>query len=252
MATGHRAFAGDTTAGIASAILRVDPQSPSSMRPEIPASFDRLVRECLTKEPDRRWQSAHDVALQLAAIRDASVAPEAHAAARRTADGVACRGWVGCGAALLAAAITMRLTRTDVAPHPASRCTSARRRGQRSPTRARPSTSRCRPTASSWRSSRAHREPTVACGCGRCRQSTPEPISGTDGAAVVFWSPRQSLDRIRYWRHVEAPGIGVWRGGDHLQGPEPQWFLRHVEPTRRDPVLIERGRCPLSRVHWRR
>src|SRR5215203_2279288 len=118
MATGHRAFKGDTTAGIASAILRVDPQPPSSMRPELPASFDRLVRECLTKEPDRRWQSAHDVALQLAAIRDAGVAPDIHTTGR--GGKMAWLAWVGslAAAALLAAAMTTRLTSTDVEPGP--------------------------------------------------------------------------------------------------------------------------------------
>ena len=60
MGTGRRAFAGDSYAAIASNILGGQP-------PPIQASaaLDRLVRGCLEKDPDRRWQSAQDVARQL-------------------------------------------------------------------------------------------------------------------------------------------------------------------------------------------
>ncbi|MFA5911554.1 MAG: protein kinase [Vicinamibacterales bacterium] len=67
MATGTRAFTGDNAATITGAILHQDPPPVSSIRPEVGPAFDRLVRECLAKDPDTRWQSAHDVALQLAA-----------------------------------------------------------------------------------------------------------------------------------------------------------------------------------------
>ena len=60
MATGRRAFAGNSAAGIASAILASEPP-PIALSP----SLDRLVRACLRKDPDQRWQSAQDVALQL-------------------------------------------------------------------------------------------------------------------------------------------------------------------------------------------
>jgi serine/threonine protein kinase len=68
MATGHRAFGGRTTAEIASAVVHQDPPAISSEHVPVPAAFDRLVRECLAKDPEQRWQTAHDVSLQLAAI----------------------------------------------------------------------------------------------------------------------------------------------------------------------------------------
>jgi serine/threonine protein kinase len=118
MSTGVRAFAGDTPAGIASSIMRVDPPSPASVRPGIPPQFDRLVRECLAKEPDRRWQSAHDVALQLAAIRDAGVQTDTRRATR--ARPLAWLAWAGsiAATALVVAAATMRFSGTDAAPPP--------------------------------------------------------------------------------------------------------------------------------------
>jgi Tol biopolymer transport system component len=49
----------------------------AAMQPLAPAALDRLVRTCLAADPDERWQSAHDVGLQLAAIdADRSSLPE--------------------------------------------------------------------------------------------------------------------------------------------------------------------------------
>jgi Tol biopolymer transport system component len=67
-ATGRRAFPGDTPAAIGAAILSSDPPAPSTRRPELPAGFDALVAGCLARNPDERWQSAHDVGRQLDAL----------------------------------------------------------------------------------------------------------------------------------------------------------------------------------------
>ena len=60
MATGRRAFPGENPAAVAAAILSAEPP-PIAASP----SLDRLVRGCLRKNPDERWHSAQDVALQL-------------------------------------------------------------------------------------------------------------------------------------------------------------------------------------------
>ena len=65
MAAGRRAFVADSPAAVASAILSADPP-PLSLSP----SLDRIIRTCLQKDPDRRWQSAQDVALQLREVVD--------------------------------------------------------------------------------------------------------------------------------------------------------------------------------------
>jgi eukaryotic-like serine/threonine-protein kinase len=70
MAAGRRPFPGESRAAIASAILSAEPEALSSIKPQLPVGFTRLVRSCLEKDPDRRWQSAHDVALQLRALAD--------------------------------------------------------------------------------------------------------------------------------------------------------------------------------------
>ena len=77
MATGTRAFA-------------------SALRPLTPEALDRIVVGCLAADPDERWQSAHDVRLQLRAIADSptprAVAPSAIASARPRAAAGGFRG----------------------------------------------------------------------------------------------------------------------------------------------------------------
>jgi len=65
MATGKRAFEGKSQAGVVAAILERDPPPISSLRPMSPPALDRIVKQCLAKNPDVRWQTAHDVKLQL-------------------------------------------------------------------------------------------------------------------------------------------------------------------------------------------
>jgi serine/threonine protein kinase/Tol biopolymer transport system component len=65
MATGKRAFDGKTQASVLAAVLASDPKPISSTQPASPASLDRVVKFCLAKDRDERWQSAHDVKLEL-------------------------------------------------------------------------------------------------------------------------------------------------------------------------------------------
>ncbi|HZI94085.1 MAG TPA: protein kinase [Patescibacteria group bacterium] len=68
MATGTRAFDGKTQASIIASILKEEPRPIREAMPACPATLDRLVRQCLAKDPDERIQSAHDVRLQLEGI----------------------------------------------------------------------------------------------------------------------------------------------------------------------------------------
>jgi hypothetical protein len=65
MATGRKAFEGSSQASLFSAILRDEPRSISQAAPMTPSELDRVVKTCLAKNPDDRWQSAHDVATEL-------------------------------------------------------------------------------------------------------------------------------------------------------------------------------------------
>ncbi|OLE66805.1 MAG: hypothetical protein AUG09_05665 [Acidobacteria bacterium 13_1_20CM_2_68_7] len=61
MATGQRAFKGKSQASLIAAILTSEPPPISSLQPMTPPALDRLVKTCLAKDPDERWQSAHAI-----------------------------------------------------------------------------------------------------------------------------------------------------------------------------------------------
>lgn len=65
MATGQKAFEGESTSALIAAILRHEPPPVSTLRPGSPSALDRIVQMCLVKDPEARWQSAHDVQVQL-------------------------------------------------------------------------------------------------------------------------------------------------------------------------------------------
>ncbi len=68
MTTGKRAFEGKTAASAMAAVLEREPPPITSLQPMTPPAFERLVKSCLAKDPDDRWQTAHDVKLQLRQI----------------------------------------------------------------------------------------------------------------------------------------------------------------------------------------
>src|ERR1017187_3844372 len=71
MATGKRAFDGKSQASVVAAILTAEPKLISAEQPMSPPALDHVVKTCVAKDPDARFQSAHDLKLQLEWILDA-------------------------------------------------------------------------------------------------------------------------------------------------------------------------------------
>jgi eukaryotic-like serine/threonine-protein kinase len=65
MLTGLRAFAGQSQASVIAAILTSDPRPVSELVATTPPAIDRVVKSCLARDPDDRWQSASDLAREL-------------------------------------------------------------------------------------------------------------------------------------------------------------------------------------------
>jgi eukaryotic-like serine/threonine-protein kinase len=65
MATGKRAFEGKSQASVISAIISSDPPPMSTLQPMTPPALDRVVKKCLAKDPEERWQNAHDLMSEL-------------------------------------------------------------------------------------------------------------------------------------------------------------------------------------------
>ena len=61
MATGKKAFEGKSQASLIAAIMGQDPRPMSELKPMTPELLDWVVKRCLAKEPDERWQTANDL-----------------------------------------------------------------------------------------------------------------------------------------------------------------------------------------------
>src|SRR5205085_5333510 len=68
MITGKRAFQHETMAETMSAILKEEPKEITESNPNISPSLERIVRRCLGKKPDRRFQSTSDLGFALESL----------------------------------------------------------------------------------------------------------------------------------------------------------------------------------------
>ena len=113
MATGKRTFQGTSKAALISSIISLDPPPISTMQPLAPAALEHVVRKCLAKDRDERWQNAHDVASELKWISETSqstpTAVGGKVVRRKNWERIA---WIAATVLLLATAITLYTTRS--------------------------------------------------------------------------------------------------------------------------------------------
>jgi eukaryotic-like serine/threonine-protein kinase len=72
MLAGRRAFRGETEVDTITAVLKEDPPDSDLEQAGIPLQFRQIVRHCLEKEPENRFQSASDLGFALETLSDAS------------------------------------------------------------------------------------------------------------------------------------------------------------------------------------
>lgn len=65
MVAGRPPFKGDSRAALMAAIVAADPPALDDLQPPIPRALERLIRRCLAKVPEQRWQTARDLAAEL-------------------------------------------------------------------------------------------------------------------------------------------------------------------------------------------
>ena len=65
MLTGRRAFEGKTRTSLIAAIVGGELRPPGEFLPLMPPALDHVIELCVRKDPDERWQSAHDIAAEL-------------------------------------------------------------------------------------------------------------------------------------------------------------------------------------------
>jgi Tol biopolymer transport system component len=193
MVTGRKAFSGTSQASLISSILTAEPPPISVSQPMSPPALDRLVRTCLAKAPADRWQSAHDVELQLRGIQETLASSSGVTSGRAPA--VAGRrripAWLpwAIAAAAAAAALAVWLRRPAPAAAPTVRFTVSPPPGTVFGGAGEGTQLQVSPDGS--------RIAFVGLGIASPSQvwvrelsaSDPKPVEGTTRATSLFWSP---------------------------------------------------------------
>jgi Tol biopolymer transport system component/tRNA A-37 threonylcarbamoyl transferase component Bud32 len=194
MATGRKAFEGKTSASVMAAILKDEPPAMSSLTPMTPPALDRVVKKCLAKEPDQRWQTASDLCEELRWISESgSQTTSGPTVAAQGVGMLGQRGLIfGLGALLLGAAISgiaiWNLKPTPPVPRPVSRYTITLPPGQQLAGLFYGSAVALSPDGTHLAYS-ANQSGTQQIYLRAMDSLEAKPISGTDGAANPFFSP---------------------------------------------------------------
>ncbi len=198
MTTGQRPFTGDTSISIISSIVKDTPKPITDLNPSLPRDLGRIVRRALTKDPERRYQTAKDLRNELEELKAsidsgellASPAGTPATGSRGARAFIHARGWLWvavAAAALLAVTAAWRWLRVpsraplarlaialpeDVSPDPG--------RVLGAPAISPDGTTVVLTFGSGPKTHLAVR---------RLDSETFRPLSGTDGARQPFWSP---------------------------------------------------------------
>ncbi len=103
MVSGKRAFRGDSSVETMNAILKEDVPELSGPSAQVSPGLDRVVRRCVEKKPERRFQSASDLAFAIESLSGAGAAPSASAMTRISEPPKTRRAWLLWVAAALGA-----------------------------------------------------------------------------------------------------------------------------------------------------
>jgi serine/threonine protein kinase len=119
MATGKRAFTGESKPEVLAAIIREEPEPIGAVNPKVPAPLRWIIERCLAKEVRERYASTEDLASELRTLRDhlseAMRSSEAiPAARRRLAGGLAV--WLSLSTLVAGVFVGKLLWRTDSSP----------------------------------------------------------------------------------------------------------------------------------------
>lgn len=215
MATGNRAFQATSKTSLIAAIVSAQPPPLSQVVPLTPPAFEHVVQKCLAKDPDARWQSAHDVAEELRWIGEAGSSAGMAAPLVRKRKRMEWLGWA-VAAAVLAGAVAV----TTLRPTP---------RGFRIETAiVPPEGAAFSYTAGSIALSRDGRQLAFVARATGGREtlwvrplasSVARPLAGTEDAQKPFWSPDGSY--IAFFAQGKLKKIGVAGGAPETIADAP-------------------------------
>jgi serine/threonine protein kinase len=264
MVTGRHAFEGRSQLSVMTAILEKDPDPITNAQPASSAALDYAIRTCLEKNPDDRFQTAHDVRLQLAWIgkagsQTAIPAVEAKPKPKFNVLWAAALGLLGLGTIALALALWSskgepRVLRTNILPPDGAIFETLYRNG---------------PPALSPDGSRvafiAKKDDKSSLWVRALDKLDSTPLPGTEEAYFPFWSPDGAnvafFMRGKLWREDLAGGSpiaicdapeargGTWgKSGVILFAPRIAGPLSQVPATGGTPKAVTQTALTASSV----
>ena len=186
MATGRRAFEGKSQLSVLTGILERDPDPVSRVQPTSPAALDHVVKTCLEKNPDERFQTAHDVKVQLKWIAEGG----AHGGVTLPEQRYSRLGWLVAGVAILLALVVVAYSFLGAHPSPVVRsfilAPAETSFVTMAPSSGPPVIS---PDGTRLVFSARDDKGKVSLYVRAMNSATPEALPGTDQASYPFWSP---------------------------------------------------------------
>jgi Tol biopolymer transport system component/predicted Ser/Thr protein kinase len=185
MITGKKTFEGASQASLIAAILDRDPPPMSADQPLTPALLDRVIRKCLTKNPERRWQAAGDLRDELAWIAEGVQIGEGAPHHRGGGSPRLLWLWAIAATGLLAAVLLVVAIRSPAAPERSEQV----RFNVMAPNLPNPRYVTISPDGQwiAFPASTASRA--TALFVRPIDSTTATQLPGTEGAAAPFWSP---------------------------------------------------------------
>jgi eukaryotic-like serine/threonine-protein kinase len=188
MATGRKAFTGTSQASLISSIMTTDPPPISTIQPLAPQAFDRIVRKCLAKDPEDRWQSAADLGSELRWTSQTSQAAVLSPSVSRAASRGRLLLWMALLAATAALAFTL-LRRQPAAAHRKVRFTIPVPEGNAFGSFVEAGAVAVSPDGRRLAFTAVPPGGRSALWVRDLDALTPQVLPGTEGAALPFWSP---------------------------------------------------------------
>jgi len=186
MATGRRAFEGKSQLSVLTGILEKDPEPISRVQPTSPAMLDHIVKTCLEKNPDDRFQTAHDVGVQLKFVAEGGTQAGVASSAQKHSP----LGWIVAAAALLIALVSIAyvslssrpsaVVRSSLLPPPGTSFATM------TPTSGPPVLS---PDGTRLAFTARDEKGKVLLYVRALTSLAAQPVAGTEGAMYPFWAP---------------------------------------------------------------